>query len=167
MDLAGRSSHRHVPQLNPARCYGSRSVAGIQPHLRRIRRDRRPRLRRLTLAQLRGDAKLNGPYFSRWGALYPSQQNTLKAFFVPGGGGGCTNCSALQPQEVQDLIAKADGQVDQDKAIEYYQQAQKVLAEQLPIVPMFYEKYMFVTSEKVTALPSSQGSPIWSQVTVA
>lgn len=118
-------------------------------------------------AQLRGDAKLNGPYFSRWGALYPSQQNTLKAFFVPGGGGGCTNCSALQPQEVQDLIAQADGQVDQSKAIEYYQQAQQALAAQLPIAPMFYEKYMFVTSEKITALPSSQGSPVWSEVTVA
>ena len=118
-------------------------------------------------AQLRSDSQLGGPYFSRWGALYPSQQNTLKAFFVPGGGGGCTNCSALQPQEVIDLIAQADGQVDQDKAIEFYTQAQAVLAEQLPIIPMFYEKYMFVTSEKITSLPSSQGSPVWAEVTVA
>ncbi|GAA2018325.1 ABC transporter substrate-binding protein [Nakamurella flavida] len=118
-------------------------------------------------AQIRTDAQIGGPYFSRWGALYPSQQNTLKAFFVPGGGGGCTNCSALQPQEVQDLIAQADGQVDQDKAIEFYQQAQAVLAEQLPIIPMFYEKYMFVTSEKITALPSSQGSPVWAGITVS
>lgn len=118
-------------------------------------------------AELRGEGELDGPYFSRWGALYPSQQNTLRAFFVPGGGGGCTNCSASQPQEVVDLLGQADGQVDQDAAIELYVQAQEVLAEELPIIPMFDEKYMFVTSEKVTEFPSSQGSPVWSQVAVS
>ncbi|WP_202387792.1 ABC transporter substrate-binding protein [Nocardioides flavescens] len=118
-------------------------------------------------AELRADAKLEGPYFSRWGALYPSQQNTLRAFFVPGGGGGCTNCSASQPDEVVDLLEQADGQVDQDAAIALYGQAQEILAEQLPIIPMFYEKYMFVTSDKVSDFPSSQGSPVWSQVAVS
>ena len=50
--------------------------------------------------------------------------------------------------------------------IEKYVAAQKILAEQLPIIPMFYEKYLFITSEKVADLPSSQGSPVWSQVSV-
>lgn len=115
-------------------------------------------------AKLRGAGSIQGPYFSRWGALYPSQQNTLRAFFIKGGGGGCDNCSAEQPAEVVALLKEADGQVDQAAAIEKYVAAQKILAEQLPIIPMFYEKYMFVTSEKVTAFPSSQGSPIWAQV---
>jgi len=43
-----RSSHRHAPRLPVARSRHSRpvhrSVPGIQPHLRCIRRDRRPRL---------------------------------------------------------------------------------------------------------------------------
>lgn len=119
-------------------------------------------------AQLRGEAKIEGPYFSRWGALYPSQQNTLNAFFVKdGGGGGCSNCAAYYTDEVKNLLDEANAQVDQTKAIEGYVAVQQVLARDLPVIPMFYEKYMFVTSEKITALPSSQGSPIWSQITVS
>ncbi len=118
-------------------------------------------------AKLRGDAKLQGPYFSRWGALYPSQQNTLNAFFIKGGGGGgCSNCAAYYTPEVTNLIDKANAQVDQSKAIAGYVAVQKVLARDLPVIPMFYEKYMFVTSKKITSLPASQGSPIWAQVTV-
>lgn len=118
-------------------------------------------------AKLRGAASLQGPYFSRWGALYPSQQNTLRAFFVKGGGGGCTNCSASQPAEVTALIKKGDSQVDQAAAIGNYVAAQKVLAQQLPIIPMFFEKYLFVTSTKIKDFPSSQGSPVWSQITTS
>ena len=119
-------------------------------------------------AKQRADSKLGGPYFSRWGALYPSQQNTLNAFFIKGGGGGgCTNCAAYYTDEVKNLIDKANGQVDQTKAIAGYVAVQQVIARDLPIIPMFYEKYMFVTSKKIASLPASQGSPIWSQVTVS
>jgi oligopeptide transport system substrate-binding protein len=119
-------------------------------------------------AKQRADSKLQGPYFSRWGALYPSQQNTLNAFFIKGGGGGgCTNCAAYYTDEVKNLIDKANAQVDQTKAIAGYVAVQQVLARDLPVIPMFYEKYMFVTSKKITSLPASQGSPIWSQVTVS
>ncbi len=119
-------------------------------------------------AKQRADSKLQGPYFSRWGALYPSQQNTLNAFFIKGGGGGgCTNCAAYYTDEVTKLIDNANSQVDQTKAIAGYVAVQKVLARDLPVIPMFYEKYMFVTSKKITSLPASQGSPVWSQVTVS
>ncbi|SDP37132.1 oligopeptide transport system substrate-binding protein [Nakamurella panacisegetis] len=119
-------------------------------------------------AKQRADSKLQGPYFSRWGALYPSQQNTLNAFFIKGGGGGgCTNCAAYYTDEVKNLIDQANAQVDQTKAVAGYVAVQKVLARDLPVIPMFYEKYMFVTSKKITALPASQGSPVWSQVTVS
>ncbi|MET3805525.1 peptide/nickel transport system substrate-binding protein/oligopeptide transport system substrate-binding protein [Nakamurella sp. UYEF19] len=118
-------------------------------------------------AQLRADSKLGGPYFSRWGALYPSQQNTLNAFFIKGGGGGgCTNCAAYYTDEVKNLLDSANAQVDQTKAIAGYVKVQTVIARDLPIIPMFYEKYMFVTSPKITSLPASQGSPVWSEVTV-
>ena len=57
--------------------------------------------------------------------------------------------------------------MDQTKAIAGYVAVQQVLARDLPVIPMFYEKYMFVTSKKITSLPASQGSPVWSQVTVS
>ena len=49
---------------------------------------------------------IDSPYFSRWGALYPSQQATLRVFFIEGG--GCDNCIPFYDADVAAAMATAD-----------------------------------------------------------
>ena len=73
----------------------------------------------------RNEKDLNGPYFSRWGALYPSQQNTLRSFYLKTG--GCVNCIPYYTDEVKQGMQKADGELDQQKAIEAYVDVQTMI----------------------------------------
>ncbi|GHS89733.1 putative peptide ABC transporter DppA [Actinomycetota bacterium] len=114
--------------------------------------------------RLAGD--VSGPFFSRWGALYPSQQNTLRAFYVDGG--GCANCIPFYEPEVADLIATADAQVDPDDAAEAYAAVQTRIMADFPAPPLFFETYSYVTSDRIADLPTSAvGNPTYTQVVLA
>lgn len=106
--------------------------------------------------KLRNERKLTGPYFSRWGALYASQQNTLREFYLKTG--GCVNCIPHYTEEVKDLLAKADAELDQEKAIAGYVEVQKAIMKDFPAPPMFFEKYTYATSERVAKLDEGVGS---------
>jgi oligopeptide transport system substrate-binding protein len=109
---------------------------------------------------------VTGPFFSRWGALYPSQQNTLRAFYVDGG--GCANCIPFYEQEVADLIAVADAQVDADDAAAAYAAVQERIMQDFPAPPLFFETYSYVTSDRIADLPTSAvGNPTYGQVVLA
>ena len=115
--------------------------------------------------KLRNDRKLSGPYFSRWGALYASQQNTLRSFYTKAG--GCVNCIPYYTDEVEKLLAKADGQVDQQKAIEGYVDVQKAIMKDFPAPPMFFEKYTYATSDRVAKLAQGAGALELENTTMA
>jgi peptide/nickel transport system substrate-binding protein/oligopeptide transport system substrate-binding protein len=106
--------------------------------------------------KLRNDKNLSGPYFSRWGALYASQQNTLRSFYTKAG--GCVNCIPYYTPQVEQLLAKADAQVDPQKAIAGYVEAQKAIMKDFPAPPMFFEKYTYATSDRVAKLAEGAGS---------
>jgi len=111
------------------------------------------------------DKKIEGPHFGHWGALYISQQNTLRALFTTAG--GCAPCTGYyQNDTVDDLLAKADSAGSQAEANEYYAQTQKAVLEDFPVVPTFFDKYSYVTSDKIASLPAVAGSPVVSQITV-
>lgn len=111
------------------------------------------------------DKKIEGPHFGHWGALYISQQNTLRALFTTAG--GCAPCTGYyQSDEVDSLLAKADSAGSQAEANEYYAQTQKAVLKDFPVVPTFFDKYSYVTSDKIASLPAVAGSPVVSQITV-
>ncbi|WP_260848266.1 ABC transporter substrate-binding protein [Brevibacterium aurantiacum] len=99
----------------------------------------------------RNNEKLDGPFFARWGALYPSQQSTLRAFFSDAP--NCTNCGGPPSAEVEKAINVADSSGNNSDAA--YADVQKTIAEDFPVIPMFEESYNFVTSDKITDLPTS------------
>lgn len=106
--------------------------------------------------------KSPGPFFSRWGALYPSQQNTLRVFFVKGG--GCDMCIPWYDPEVADLISQADATVDSADAASAYATVQERIQEEFPAPPLFWEAYSYVTSDRVATLnTSAAGNPNYSQ----
>jgi oligopeptide transport system substrate-binding protein len=114
----------------------------------------------------RTNGDIEGPFFSRWGALYPSQQNTLRSFYVDGG--GCPNCIPYYEDDVADLIAAADAEADPAAAGEAYAAVQERILEDFPAPPLFFETYSYVTSERVAELPTSAvGNPTFTAVVLA
>lgn len=111
----------------------------------------------------RNNEKLDGPFFARWGALYPSQQSTLRAFFS--NAPNCTNCGGTPLPEVQTAIDEADSSENgSDRA---YADVQKTLADEFPVIPMFEETYNYVSSDKIVELPTSAiGEPRLADITV-
>ncbi|MFJ3384195.1 MULTISPECIES: ABC transporter substrate-binding protein [unclassified Curtobacterium] len=111
------------------------------------------------------DKKIEGPHFGHWGALYISQQNTLRALFTSAG--GCTACTGYyQDDTVDSLLAKADSAGSQSEANDYYNQTQQAVLKDFPIIPTFFDKYSYVTSDKVTKLPAVAGSPVIAKIAV-
>ncbi|MGM1016967.1 MAG: peptide ABC transporter substrate-binding protein [Actinomycetota bacterium] len=109
----------------------------------------------------RNNKVLDGPFFSRWGALYPSQQSTLRAMFSAAP--NCTNCGGEPIPEVDVALNEADAQGGEDGTA--YAEAQQLIADQFSIIPLFEETYNFVTSDRVAEVPASAvGEPILSQI---
>ncbi|GAB2606686.1 peptide ABC transporter substrate-binding protein [Kribbella endophytica] len=106
--------------------------------------------------KLRNDRSLTGPYFSRWGALYASQQNTLRSFYTKAG--GCVNCIPYYTDAVENLLAKADAEVDPAKAEAAYVEVQKAILKDFPAPPMFFEKYTYATSDRIANVVEGAGA---------
>lgn len=109
------------------------------------------------------DRTVAGPFRSHWGALYTSQQNTLRNLFTATGGANDASGGYTNP-EVDALLTKADAASTTAEAGKIYAEAQKVIMEDFPVVPTFFDRYAYVTSDKITKLPSEAGSPISSEI---
>ncbi|RXZ70505.1 ABC transporter substrate-binding protein [Agromyces albus] len=105
---------------------------------------------------------VTGPHFGHWGALYASQQNTLRSLFTETG--GCYDCTAYSNAEVDALLAEADAAPTLDESYALYAEVQEVVLEDFPTVPTFSNKYPYVTSPKIAELPAVSGSVVLSLV---
>ena len=108
------------------------------------------------------DHTVAGPHFGHWGALYPSQQSTLRALFTEGG--GCYLCTGYSSDEVDSMLQAADASQTLNDSYEGYADVQEVILKDFPTVPTFSATYNYVTSERVKELPSISGSPVLSKI---
>lgn len=112
----------------------------------------------------RDSADIDGPFFSRWGALYPSQQATLRPFFLESG--ECGNCIPWYDDEVAAALSEADAEGTGDG--EAYAEVQELILEGFPAPPLFFEAYSYVTSEKISELARSPiGNPRLTHIELA
>jgi oligopeptide transport system substrate-binding protein len=110
------------------------------------------------------DRTTAGPHFGHWGALYVSQQNTLRSLFTEAG--GCYDCTWYSSPEVDSLLDQADQAATPEEATDAYRAVQERVLEDFPVAPTFSDKYSYVTSEKIATLPQSAGSPIVQGITL-
>jgi ABC-type oligopeptide transport system substrate-binding subunit len=111
------------------------------------------------------DSTVAGPHFGHWGALYQSQQNTLRSLFTLAG--GCSLCTGgYNNADVDALLAEADSALTQEDAEAGYVAVQERVLEDFPVVPTFFDKYAYVTSDKVATLPQLSGSPVLEKITL-
>jgi oligopeptide transport system substrate-binding protein len=97
------------------------------------------------------DAKgMTGPFRLGWSMDYPSPQNYLEPLYstsalAPAG----SNTTFYSNPEFDQLVAQGNQASSNDEAIKLYQQAEDVLLEDMPILPMFYGLEQTVWSDKV------------------
>ena len=108
------------------------------------------------------DHTVAGPHFGHWGALYPSQQSTLRALFTEGG--GCYLCTGYSSDEVDTMLQEADASQTLTDSYDGYAAVQEVVLKDFPTVPTFSTTYNYVTSERVKELPAVSGSPVLSKI---
>jgi ABC-type transport system substrate-binding protein len=113
-----------------------------------------------------GNGEVNGPFRARWGALYPSQQNTLTAVYTATGEGNFGAGGYSNP-EVDELLRAADAAESLEESYEGYALVQERILEDFPTVPLFGNRYLYVTSDRISELPTVSGSVDLTKVVLA
>lgn len=73
-----------------------------------------------------------------WGADYPHANNQLNGLFTCGGG---NNDQQWCNKDFDALIAQAAAEPDQDKQADLYKQAQKIMMDDAPMLPLLYRTF--------------------------
>jgi oligopeptide transport system substrate-binding protein len=97
------------------------------------------------------DKGITGPFRLGWGMDYPSPQNFLEPLFstgaLPPNG---SNATFYSNPEFDRLIEQGNSAESIEEGIEFYQQADDVLLEDMPIAPMWFRKTQGARSENVS-----------------
>jgi peptide/nickel transport system substrate-binding protein/oligopeptide transport system substrate-binding protein len=108
----------------------------------------------------------NGPFRARWGALYPSQQNTLTAVFTPTGEGNF-GAGGYNNPEVVELLQAANAAPDLEGSLDGYTAVQERILQDFPTVPLFGNRYLYVTSDRIAELHTNSGAVDVAEIVVA
>jgi len=92
------------------------------------------------------DRKMKGMFRTGWQMDYPSIENFLAPLYGTGAG---SNDSDYSNPAFDDLLTKAAAATNADEANADYQQAEALLAQDMPVIPMWYGKAVAGWSTKV------------------
>ncbi|CCG01884.1 peptide ABC transporter substrate-binding protein [Blastococcus saxobsidens] len=94
---------------------------------------------------------ITGPFRLGWAMDYPSPQNYLEPLYstaaLPPAG---SNVTFYSNPEFDQLIAQGNQAETNEEAIDFYQQADDIILEDMPIIPMFFGVEQIVHSEDVS-----------------
>ncbi|OII63947.1 peptide ABC transporter substrate-binding protein [Streptomyces sp. CC53] len=108
--------------------------------------------------------KMTGPYRSGWQADYPLIQNFLQPLYYTG---ASSNNGKFSSEQFDSLVDQANAATDQSRAIELFQDAERVLAEQMPAIPLWYQSGSAGYSERLSDVKLNQFSvPVYRQIKV-
>lgn len=88
-----------------------------------------------------------GPFRLGWGQDYPSPENYIRPIV---GTGGDANYSAYSNSKVDDLLVQGDEAPTLEDGIQFYQQADDVALEDMPILPLWSGKIAIAFSDNVS-----------------
>ncbi|MGW4233556.1 peptide ABC transporter substrate-binding protein [Streptomyces sp. NPDC004980] len=108
--------------------------------------------------------KLTGAWRAGWQMDYPLIQNFLQPLYytnAPSNDGKWSN------EEFDDLVNKANAETDKATAVSTFQDAEKVLAEQMPVIPLWYQNGSAGYSDRVENVALNVFSvPVYDQIKV-
>jgi ABC-type transport system substrate-binding protein len=117
-----------------------------------------------------GESKgFTGPFRYGWSFDYPAAESYLTPLFTPQSFPPIgSNYPFYENQEVVDLIAQGDKAATEEEAIELYQQAEDIIAEDMPMAPLFFTQIQTVHTDNVDNVRIDLFQrPVWSEVTVS
>ena len=106
----------------------------------------------------------NGVFFGHWGAYFPSMQNTLSNLFQATGASYFETWYSTSA--LTGVIQQGNGAPSLASAEESYRQAEQMIMNAFPVVPLFYDKYVFVHSPAVSHVIVDVNPLELSEVTV-
>lgn len=90
---------------------------------------------------------VTGPFRLGWVMDYPSMQNYLENLHGTGAGSNYTSHSNT---EFDDLMSQGKSAGSLEEAVSLYQQADDLILEEMPIIPLWYGLGQYVTSERIS-----------------
>jgi len=94
-----------------------------------------------------GTDGVTGPFRLGWVMDYPSMQNYLENLHGTGAG---SNYTTYSNPEFDDLMAQGKAASSLEEAVSLYQQADDLIIQDMPIIPLWFGVSQAVTSERVT-----------------
>jgi ABC-type transport system substrate-binding protein len=93
---------------------------------------------------------VTGPFRLGWSMDYPSPQNYLEPLYSEAALPPGSNSAFYVNPEFDALVAKGNQASSNEEAIEFYNQAEDILLEDMPVMPMFFGLEQTVWSENVS-----------------
>mgnify|MGYP005956855341 CR=1 FL=1 len=123
-----------------------------------------------TFQEFRNDVtgrKMTGAFRTAWQPDYPSPENYLyQLYSSDAADGNGSNDGDYKNSEFDDLCSKAAAAQTTDEANKLYQQAQEVLLNDLPAVPLYYANAYGVASTGVSGFEMNwQNLPVYENMT--
>ena len=91
--------------------------------------------------------EITGPYRLGWVMDYPSPQNYLENLLYTD---ASSNYTGWSNEEFDSLIDQGNAAGSIEEGLEFYAQAEDILAEEVPLMPMFFDRLSAAHSERVT-----------------
>ncbi|MCP9974877.1 peptide ABC transporter substrate-binding protein [Streptomyces somaliensis] len=108
--------------------------------------------------------RITGPFRSGWQADYPLIQNFLEPLYRTG---ASSNHGRFSDRRFDALVDRANAESDQAAAVRHFQDAERVLAAQMPAIPLWYQNGSAGYSERLSDVRLNQFSvPVYDQIKV-
>ncbi|MFE9854246.1 ABC transporter substrate-binding protein [Streptomyces sp. NPDC005780] len=108
--------------------------------------------------------KLSGAWRAGWQMDYPLIQNFLQPVYYTN---ASSNDGKWSNKQFDDLVNKANAESDKAKAVSTFQDAEKVMVQQMPVIPLWYQNGSAGYSENITNVSLNQFSvPVYEQIEV-
>lgn len=108
--------------------------------------------------------KLTGAWRAGWQMDYPLIQNFLQPLYYTN---APSNDGKWSDKKFDDLVDKANAESDKAKAVSTFQDAEKVLVEQMPVIPLWYQNGSAGYSDRVENVSLNPFSvPVYDQIKV-
>ena len=95
---------------------------------------------------LHDDQEITGPYRLGWVLSYPSPQYAMEPIYTTG---QSSNYATYSNDEFDDLISGANAEGDMDAADQMYQDAEGILLEEMPVIPMWFGESVTVHTDRI------------------
>ncbi|GHE32794.1 peptide ABC transporter substrate-binding protein [Streptomyces capitiformicae] len=111
-----------------------------------------------------GDKKLQAGFRMGWNMDYPHMENYLAPIFTKKAIENGSNYAGYVNEDFEKLVKKADEEPDAAKAQKLYQQADDILLQELPYIPVYFYKLNAGYSDKIKSLKIAGGEVLWDTV---